>query len=128
MCFRQIAEVPALSPGAETVLAAWENVFGTEDAQRVKDIEKTTNHDVKAVEYWIKEQVDKVQDEAIRAELQHIKVASPNGGVRGRPDSLAVCVCRNLYILGAHPRCGDPPSHNAADLTLSPCPHRTSTT
>lgn len=32
--------------------------FTTEDAQRVKDIEKTTNHDVKAVEYFIKEKFD----------------------------------------------------------------------
>lgn len=34
--------------------------FNEEDAQRVKDIEKTTNHDVKAVEYFIKEQFDKI--------------------------------------------------------------------
>ena len=32
--------------------------FTTEDAQRVKDIEKVTNHDVKAVEYFIKERID----------------------------------------------------------------------
>lgn len=32
--------------------------FSTEDAQRVKEIEKTTNHDVKAVEYFIKEKMD----------------------------------------------------------------------
>ncbi len=32
--------------------------FSTEDAQRIKDIEKVTNHDVKAVEYFIKEEFD----------------------------------------------------------------------
>ena len=32
--------------------------FSEQDAQRVKDIEKVTNHDVKAVEYFIKEQID----------------------------------------------------------------------
>jgi adenylosuccinate lyase len=32
--------------------------FSVEDAQRVKDIEKVTNHDVKAVEYFIKERID----------------------------------------------------------------------
>ena len=32
--------------------------FTEQDAQRVKDIEKVTNHDVKAVEYFIKEQID----------------------------------------------------------------------
>ncbi|MDR4931752.1 adenylosuccinate lyase [Segatella bryantii] len=34
--------------------------FDEKDAQRVKDIEKTTNHDVKAVEYFIKEEFDKI--------------------------------------------------------------------
>lgn len=34
--------------------------FNEENAQRVKEIEKTTNHDVKAVEYFIKEQFDKI--------------------------------------------------------------------
>ena len=34
--------------------------FTEEDAQRVKDIEAVTNHDVKAVEYYIKEQFDKI--------------------------------------------------------------------
>ena len=34
--------------------------FNEEDAQRVKDIEKVTNHDVKAVEYFIKEEFDKI--------------------------------------------------------------------
>ena len=34
--------------------------FSTEDAQRVKDIEKVTNHDVKAVEYFIKEEFKKL--------------------------------------------------------------------
>ena len=33
--------------------------FTEQDAQRVKDIEKVTNHDVKAVEYFIKEQIDR---------------------------------------------------------------------
>lgn len=34
--------------------------FDENDAQRVKDIEKVTNHDVKAVEYFIKEEFDKI--------------------------------------------------------------------
>jgi len=35
--------------------------FSTEDAQKIKDIEKVTNHDVKAVEYFIKEKLDALQ-------------------------------------------------------------------
>ena len=43
--------------------------FTTAEAQRVKDIEKVTNHDVKAVEYFIKEEFDKIEQEAV-ASLQ----------------------------------------------------------
>lgn len=43
----------------ETLRNIYRN-FSEEDAQRVKDIEKVTNHDVKAVEYFIKEELDKI--------------------------------------------------------------------
>ena len=43
--------------------------FSEQDAQRVKDIEKVTNHDVKAVEYFIKEQFAKIDEEL--ANTQH---------------------------------------------------------
>ncbi len=39
--------------------------FSEEDAQRVKDIEKVTNHDVKAVEYFIKEKLDALENEKL---------------------------------------------------------------
>ncbi|ASP40956.1 adenylosuccinate lyase [Bacterioplanes sanyensis] len=50
-----IAEVPALSDAANALLNAIVADFSVLDAQRIKDIEATTNHDVKAVEYFIKE-------------------------------------------------------------------------
>ncbi|MED5523796.1 adenylosuccinate lyase [Gallaecimonas pentaromativorans] len=53
----KIAEVPALSDAANAALNAIVSGFSESDAQRVKDIEKTTNHDVKAVEYFLKEKV-----------------------------------------------------------------------
>ena len=43
----------------ETLRNIYRN-FSEENAQRVKDIEKVTNHDVKAVEYFIKEELDKI--------------------------------------------------------------------
>ena len=43
----------------ETLRGIYQN-FDEECAQRVKDIEKVTNHDVKAVEYFIKEEFDKI--------------------------------------------------------------------
>jgi len=47
--------VPALSPGANALLDEIATGFSPIDARRIKDIEATTNHDVKAVEYFIKE-------------------------------------------------------------------------
>ena len=52
-----IAEVPPLSTEANALLNSISDNFSVEDAQRVKDIERTTNHDVKAVEYFLKEKI-----------------------------------------------------------------------
>jgi len=52
-----IPEVPALSEHASELLNNIVEHFSEEDAQRVKNIERTTNHDVKAVEYFLKEKV-----------------------------------------------------------------------
>ena len=52
----QISEVAPLSDAANALLERLVNQFDEAAAQRVKDIESITNHDVKAVEYYIKEQ------------------------------------------------------------------------
>jgi adenylosuccinate lyase len=52
-----IAEVPALSEHATNLLNGIVDNFSVEDAHRVKNIERTTNHDVKAVEYFLKEKI-----------------------------------------------------------------------
>ena len=52
-----IVEVPALSPDAQMVLNEIADQFSVTDADRVKQIERTTNHDVKAVEYFLKEKI-----------------------------------------------------------------------
>ena len=52
-----IKEVPALGGHAERVLNDIIENFSEQDAQRVKNIERTTNHDVKAVEYFLKEKI-----------------------------------------------------------------------
>ncbi len=50
-----IHEVPPFSAAADAALNAIVDNFSEEDALRIKNIEATTNHDVKAVEYFIKE-------------------------------------------------------------------------
>ncbi|MDX1252807.1 MAG: adenylosuccinate lyase [Gammaproteobacteria bacterium] len=52
-----IAEVPELSAHAIGVLEGIVKHFSIEDARRVKNIERSTNHDVKAVEYFLKEKI-----------------------------------------------------------------------
>lgn len=53
----QISEVPALSAEANAFLEDILTRFTEDDAMRVKAIERTTNHDVKAVEYYLKEKI-----------------------------------------------------------------------
>jgi adenylosuccinate lyase len=59
------AEFKPLTPGARTYLLGLVKNFSEADAIAIKDIEKTTNHDVKAVEYWIKSRFE------ARPELRH---------------------------------------------------------
>ncbi|MCW5577623.1 MAG: adenylosuccinate lyase [Dokdonella sp.] len=62
-----IVEVPPLSGAAQAELLAIADTFSERDGARIKDIERTTNHDVKAVEYFIKERVaDSTELAAIR--------------------------------------------------------------
>lgn len=71
-----IAEVPALSPSANQALEAILADFAEVDARRIKDIESTTNHDVKAVEYFLKERfAGNAELEAI-AEFVHFACTS----------------------------------------------------
>ena len=53
----QISEVPEFSLKSKNVLSNIVDNFSLEDAKVIKEIEKTTNHDVKAVEYYLKEKV-----------------------------------------------------------------------
>ena len=54
---KEIRECKALSAAERKALRGISDGFSLADAQRVKDIERTTNHDVKAVEYFLKEKV-----------------------------------------------------------------------
>ena len=53
-----IPEFAPLSPDARTWLRALVHDFSETDAQAIKNIERTTNHDVKAVEYWLRDRFD----------------------------------------------------------------------
>ena len=71
----EIAECKALSAAERKALRAIAAEFSVEDAARVKEIERTTNHDVKAVEYFLKEKVAGTSLEK-RAEFIHFACTS----------------------------------------------------
>jgi adenylosuccinate lyase len=72
----QIIEVPALSAQASTFLDQLADNFSEADAQAIKDIEKTTNHDVKAVEYFIKNKMADNAELAAISEFVHFACTS----------------------------------------------------
>ena len=71
-----IREVPELSEHAGHVLNHLVEHFTVEDAARVKNIERTTNHDVKAVEYFIKEKIAGNAELAAVSEFVHFACTS----------------------------------------------------
>ena len=71
-----IKEVPAFSDAANQKLDSIINNFSVSDATRIKDIESTTNHDVKAVEYFLKEQVADNQELLAISEFIHFACTS----------------------------------------------------
>ncbi len=71
-----IAEVAPFAPKARDALEDAYRNFGLGDAERIKAIERTTNHDVKAIEYWLKERLSSVPEIAKVAEFIHFACTS----------------------------------------------------
>jgi adenylosuccinate lyase len=71
-----IAEVPPFSTAARAELERVGREFSVADAARVKAIERETNHDVKAVEYWLKERFAGVAEVAQVGEFIHFACTS----------------------------------------------------
>ena len=71
-----IAELPFMSPDAISYLDKIVSNFSTADAKRVKEIENTTNHDVKAVEYFLKEKITANDELFEAAEFIHFACTS----------------------------------------------------
>ena len=73
---QEVSEVPALSTAANTLLEAVVTGFSESDAMRIKEIEATTNHDVKAVEYFIKESFENNAELLAISEFVHFACTS----------------------------------------------------
>ncbi|MFC0167358.1 adenylosuccinate lyase [Pseudoduganella danionis] len=70
------AEIQPFSAAGNALLDKLASDFSEQDAARIKEIEAVTNHDVKAVEYWLKEQVKDVPELVAASEFIHFACTS----------------------------------------------------
>lgn len=96
LCELPLPQLAGVSSDVFPKLRAIYQNFTTADAQRIKDIEKVTNHDVKAVEYLIKEEFDKLGLEAYK-EFIHFGLTSQDINNTSVPMSIKECVY-DVYI------------------------------
>jgi adenylosuccinate lyase len=94
-----IAEVPAFSPDTLAQLDTLVRDFSEADAQAVKAIETRTNHDVKALEYWLKECLAGNPEAQRVAEFIHFACTSED--INNLCHALMVQESRNLTMLPA---------------------------
>ncbi len=73
---KELDDIPPLNEAGRKQLKNLIDNFSMADAERVKEIEATTNHDVKAVEYWLKESVEKNNDLKELSEFFHFACTS----------------------------------------------------
>ena len=93
------AEFKPLSPGARTYLLGLAKNFSETDGEAIKAIEKTTNHDVKAVEYWIKSKFDARPELLAAQEFVHFACTSED--INNTSHALQLKGARDLVLLPA---------------------------
>jgi adenylosuccinate lyase len=94
-----LAEIAPFSKTARRAIDEAATGFSPADAQRVKAIERTTNHDVKAVEYWLKERFADVPEVARAAEFIHFACTSED--INNLAHGLALSSARDEILLPA---------------------------
>ena len=92
-------ELPPLSKKATSQLDQWVAKFSTKDAQRIKDIEATTNHDVKAVEYFLKEKAAKSREPSLLNTIEFIHFACTSEDINNVAHALMLEEARRKVLL-----------------------------
>ena len=92
-------EFKALTPGARTYLLGLVKNFSEADALAIKEIEKTTNHDVKAVEYWIKSKFEARPE--LRAASEFVHFACTSEDINNPSHALQLKAARDQVIVPA---------------------------
>jgi adenylosuccinate lyase len=95
----KFAEFKPLSPGARTYLLGLVKNFSEADAVAIKTIEKTTNHDVKAVEYWIKSKFEARPELEAASEFVHFACTSED--INNTSQALQLKTSREQVLLPA---------------------------
>ncbi|CNE28008.1 adenylosuccinate lyase [Yersinia kristensenii] len=93
----EIKEVPVFDADANAYLDKIVQDFNEQDAQRIKTIERTTNHDVKAVEYFLKEKVESVP--ALHAVSEFIHFACTSEDINNLSHALMLQTARRDVVL-----------------------------
>ena len=89
-------QLPALSEAARGMLRSLVVRFSEADAQAIKDIERTTNHDVKAVEYWIKGRFE--QHAELRAASEFVHFACTSEDINNTSHALMIKAARDQVL------------------------------
>ncbi|ATF08936.1 adenylosuccinate lyase [Candidatus Enterovibrio altilux] len=92
-----IKEIPALSAEASTLLNDIATEFNEADAIRIKEIERTINHDVKAVEYFLKEKM--AENEELHAINEFIHFACTSEDINNTAHALMLKEARKDILL-----------------------------
>ena len=92
-------EFKKLSPGARTYLLNLVKNFSEADGIAIKEIEKTTNHDVKAVEYWIKSRFEARPELQKSSEFVHFACTSED--INNTSHALQLRAARDVVLLPA---------------------------
>ena len=94
---RAITEVPAFSSDTQKLLNELVDNFSEQDALRVKEIESTTNHDVKAVEYLLKEKI--AGNKELEAVTEFIHFACTSEDINNLSHALMLREARDTVML-----------------------------
>jgi adenylosuccinate lyase len=92
-----ITELPTFSAAAISRLRGLAAGFSEANAERIKDIERTTNHDVKAVEYFLKEQL--ADDAELKAALEFVHFACTSEDINNLSYALMLERARREVLL-----------------------------
>src|ERR1700748_795777 len=93
------AEFPALPESVTVLLRALVVRSSESDAQAIKDIEKETTHDVKAVEYWLRARIGHVPE--LKDKLEFIPFACTSEDINNPSHALMLKAAREQVVLPA---------------------------